>query len=186
MDILAHTLWTNYGARVGNKMRIKKGKPKMFNVGWTAFFGVFPDFFAFVIPMIISVWGMIIGKISFAQLSHHGMSNSFGLSYELYNYSHSLVIWATVFIIVWIISKRPRYELLGWALHILIDMPSHAGGFFLTPVLFPLSDWKFTNGIKWSNTYYMIINYSLLFLVWGNIFWKKFKASKYAIIFDKK
>jgi hypothetical protein len=84
MDILAHMLWTNYGARAVNKKLEKKKGP------------------------LIS---------------------------------------------------------LGWALHILIDIPSHAATFYPTPFLFPISNYRFTHGISWSNKWFMIINYSLLLLV---------------------
>ena len=74
-----------------------------------------------------------------------------------------------VFIIVWFFYKRPRYELLGWALHILIDIPTHVLAFFPTPFLFPISEYRFSYGIQWSNIYFMIINYTLLLFVWIRI-----------------
>lgn len=150
-------LWANYGARAGNKKLEKKKKP-LINLGWVTFFGVLPDLFAFGIPMILAAPSIIANGLS--RNSHH-----FGISSTLYQYSHSIVIWAIVFAIVWIIYKRPRLELLGWALHILIDIPSHAATFYPTPFLFPISDFKFLYGISWSNKWYMIINYSLLLIV---------------------
>jgi hypothetical protein len=45
MDILAHTLWANAGARGANKLAEKRKGKFHINVGWTAFFGVIPDFF---------------------------------------------------------------------------------------------------------------------------------------------
>ncbi len=157
MDILAHMLWANYGARAGNKKLEKKKKP-LINLTWVTFWGVFPDLFAFGIPMILAIPTIITNGFTLDR--HH-----FGISATLYQYSHSLVIWAVVFSIVWIISKRPRLELLGWALHILIDIPSHAASFYPTPFLFPISEYKFLHGVSWGNKWYMIINYSLLLLV---------------------
>ncbi len=156
MDILAHTLWAAAGARGLNA----KTKKRMFNVGWTAFFGVFPDLFAFGIPILISTPSMIRDGFRITAHVHHELSPI------LYQYSHSIVIWAIVFIVVWIIFKRPALFLLGWVLHILIDIPSHAGNFYPTPFLFPISDWKFLHGISWANKWYMIINYSLLLFVY--------------------
>jgi hypothetical protein len=165
MDILAHMLWANYGARVGNKKLEKKKKP-LIRLGWVTFFGVFPDLFAFAIPMILATPTILASGLS--RDNHH-----FGISEVLYQYSHSLVLWAVVFLVVWAIYKRPRYELLGWALHILIDIPSHGNGFYLTPFLFPVSEYRFTHGIPWSNLYYMIINYSLLLISSLYLFKKK-------------
>jgi hypothetical protein len=170
MDILAHMLWANYGARAGNKKLKKKNKP-LINLPWVTFWGVFPDLFAFGIPITLGIF-QAIGKGSFV----FGRPDMFGLPATLYNYSHSLVLWAVVFIIVWISSKRPRLELFGWALHILIDIPSHAATFYPTPFLFPLSEYRFTHGIPWSNPWYMVINYTLLLFV-SIYFFRKKKSS---------
>lgn len=179
MDILAHTLWANAGARGANRIREKKGKPKLMSPAWTGFWGVFPDLFAFTIPFVIVIFKIITGQVSLSYFGgHHIPVVGFDLASYLYQWSHSLIIWAVVFVIVWIISKRPRWELLGWALHILIDIPSHAIGFYPTPFLFPLSDYRFPYGISWSNVYYMIINYSALILVWGGIIWSKIKSRR--------
>ena len=174
MDIFAHTLWTNAAARGANKLSDKKGKKFHINVAWTAFFGVFPDLFAFTIPFVIRFYKTIFGGENF--LEFHGVQgDGFDLAHNLYNYSHSLVILTSVFLIVWIIYKRPRYELLGWALHILIDIPSHVISFYPTPFLFPISGYRFPYGVQWSNQWYMIINYCALLVVWLRIFYKKYK-----------
>lgn len=179
MDILAHTLWTNAAARGVNKLREKKGKPKILHVGWTAFWGVFPDLFAFTIPFTIVLFKIITGKMSVSSFgSHHIPVAGFDIAHYLYQYSHSLVIWAVVFLLVSLFSKRPRYELFGWALHILIDIPSHAINFYPTPFLFPISNYRFPYGISWGNTYYMIINYGALLVVWGSILIAKLKKPK--------
>lgn len=169
MDIFAHTLWAAAGARGINSLREKKHK-RLLRVGWTAFWGVFPDFFAFGLGFVQLFTYLIIGKVSFATVeANHHIVPGFSLSAELYNYSHSIVIWAVVFIVVWLISKRPRYELFGWALHILIDIPSHRVDFYPTPFLFPISEYRYPYGVEWSNKWYMILNYSALLLVFGGL-----------------
>jgi hypothetical protein len=184
MDILAHTLWANYGARKANreigKRNDKKPEAKpipKLSVGWASFFGVFPDLFAFTIPFIILFWNIITGSTMLGSfMENHGpLASRLSIASTLYQYSHSLVIWAVIFIIVWFIYKRPRFELLGWALHILIDIPSHALSFYPTPFLFPLSEYRFPYGVQWSNHWYMIINYSLLliFFIWLTVTQKK-------------
>lgn len=176
MDIFAHVLWANAGARGANAVADKKpevsGKRKFhMHPGWTAFFGVAPDFFAFTIPFVVGIYQAIFLGAHFGR--HHMEVFGFDLASYLYQWSHSLVIFTVVFILVWIFSKRPRWELLGWALHILIDIPSHSINFYPTPFLFPISDYRFPYGISWANTAYMIINYSALTLVWGGICLKK-------------
>lgn len=178
MDVLAHTLWTNAGARAGNKLAQKKGGKFHINPSWAAFWGVFPDFFAFTIVFVISFYQLIFGGATVSSLRGHMLSGGgFDISAYLYQFSHSLVIWAGVFLATWFFSKRPRYELLGWALHILIDIPSHAIGFYPTPFLFPVSQYRFPYGVPWSNTWYMIINYSALAFVWIRIALRKVRTT---------
>lgn len=164
MDVLAHMLWTNYGARIGNK-KLEKEKKPLIKLAWATFWGVFPDLFAFTIPFCIAIFNLIFKGQSLASLKdHHGLASGFDIASFLYQFSHSIVIWAVVFSVVWFLCKRPRLALLGWALHILIDIPSHAATFYPTPFLFPISDFRFTHGVPWSNMWYMIINYSLLLI----------------------
>lgn len=176
MDIFAHTIWANGLARGANKIAEKKKKKFRIHPGWAGFWGVFPDFFAFTIPFIIGIFKMLKGEDVFSRMRHHELAGGFDLAAYLYQYSHSLVVWAFVFCVVWFFSKRPRFELLGWALHILIDIPSHTLAFYATPFLFPISDYRFPYGVSWANFYYMIINYSLLLALWLRIFWRKKKG----------
>ena len=164
MDILAHMLWANYGARAGNKVLEKKKKP-VISLAWPTWWGVFPDLFAFTIPFCIVIFNVIFKGQSLSLIrNHHGLAGGFDIASFLYQFSHSLVIWAVVFAVVWILSRRPRLVLLGWLLHILIDIPSHAGNMYPTPFLFPISDYRFLDGISWANPTYMIVNYSLLLI----------------------
>lgn len=179
MDIFAHILWANAGARGANKIFAKKvyldkktSESKKFYMSpfWTGFWGVFPDFFAFTIPFIIGIYNMLFNPVYEGGFGPHMIKNDgFDLAAYLYQFSHSLVIFFMVFVLVWVIYRRPRYELLGWALHILIDIPSHVLAFYPTPFLFPISDYRFPYGIQWSNMWYMIINYTLLAVVWISI-----------------
>ena len=179
MDILAHTLWTTAVARKGNIEGLKKKKSFKLNLFWTGFFGIFPDLFAFTLPFIFSFYKVITGQQVFGSFStRQQVADGFNLSHTLYQYSHSLVLWLLVFLIAWLIFKRPRLELLGWAFHILIDIPSHAVLFFPTPFLFPISNYVFPYGIAWSNMYFMIINYALLAILWIGILFKKYKKVK--------
>lgn len=135
---------------------------------WGIFFGVFPDFFAFT-----PVFGYI-----FYQLIFHGQR--FGLvrpednggsiplsdlTHILYQFSHSLVIWTVVFVVVWLIIRKIPWVLLGWALHICIDIFSHSSKFFPTPFLFPISNFNI-NGHSWAEPVFMLVNYGALLLLY--------------------
>jgi hypothetical protein len=179
MDILAHTLWTTAAARKANRVAKKKGKLFKLNLFWTAFWGVFPDLFAFSIPFVIALWTILTGTRTLQFFStKNQVVAGLNLFHDFYQYSHSLIIFAVIFLIVWAIKRRPPWVLLGWVFHILIDIPSHSLAFFPTPFLFRLSNYHFPYGIAWSNMWFMIINYSALLIVWGTILVKKYHKPK--------
>jgi len=181
MDILAHSLWNTIGAKKLNENLEKRRKKKISILG-SAFWSIFPDLFAFSIPFFLSLFSIIFKGEKFSSLSHHGpflhiSNDTFDLSAFLYQFSHSLIIFILVFFIVWLVFKRPRLAMLGWALHILIDIPSHTLQFFPTPFLFPISNYHFPYGLHWSNPYFMITNYALLLLVFLFYLFRKRKLS---------
>ncbi len=184
MDIFAHTLWAAAAAKGANKNKkiVEKNKRPL-RAGWAAFWGVAPDLFAFGLPLLALFYFLIIGEVDISNFaSHHFNALPESASWIstlpsfLYQISHSLVIFSAVFLIIWAIRRRPYYEMLGWALHILIDIPSHAANFYPTPFLWPVSDFKFLYGISWGNHWYMIINYSCLLAVYTYFFWKSKKG----------
>jgi hypothetical protein len=163
MDILAHSLWTNLMYKAIPETRKDKK-----TTWWGIFFGIFPDLVAFT-PVFAYIFyrGIFLHQwIRFAppedssqvipldQLTHH-----------LYSFSHSLVIWAAVFGITWLVLKKLPWPLLGWALHICIDIFSHSSQFYPTPFLFPLSKFH-VNGWPWADPWFIIINYGSLLIVY--------------------
>jgi membrane-bound metal-dependent hydrolase YbcI (DUF457 family) len=140
-----------------------------------AFFGVAPDLVGFT-PLFVYL--IFTGRIFTAFPKNIALNNwTVGFAQQAYNYTHSLVIFAVVFLLVAVIGMAYRYSktkqftwwvfwpMLGWVLHILIDIPSHKG-FYDTPFLFPLSEARFTHGVPWSHPIFMLINYSLLIITY--------------------
>ncbi|MGC9971342.1 MAG: hypothetical protein ABSE56_12215 [Bryobacteraceae bacterium] len=158
MDIFAHGLWAAAAARGVNRKA-----PRRLRVPWVAFFGVFPDLFAFSVPVMLMLWLRLTGGVGALPGPRHMPFRD--LAWQLYRISHSLIIFAAVFGIVWLLARRPVLELLGWPLHILIDIPTHSLRFFATPFLWPLSDYRF-NGISWANRWFMLSNYTALVIVY--------------------
>jgi hypothetical protein len=156
MDILAHGLWAAAASKTANRRRTRR-----IRVGWAAWWGVFPDLFAFTVPTALSVWQQVTGAVP-AGASHgpHGMAY-LGLAWQLYQISHSLFVFGAVFGLVWLVRRRPALDLLGWALHVLIDVPSHSMRFFATPFLWPVSSYRF-DGVSWGQPWFMLTNYSSL------------------------
>ncbi len=203
MDIIAHGLWTAAAYKRTNNLLEKRGE-KTLSIPWAAFWGVFPDLFAFTLPWVFILFGIVTGSINPANIPGPSSqepptarafpSYIFRLASTLYNFSHSLVIFGIIFALVyagrrWIQSKSGAllhtqrggpipWEMGGWLLHILIDIPTHSYAFFPTPVFWPLSQWKFTHGIAWSTRWFMVTNYSLLCVVYIYLYAKHRRMHK--------
>ena len=185
MDTFSHGLWAGALAKGLNQ---REGKRHV-NVWATALWGVFPDIFAFGIPFVWILWSVVFGDASFSDFGGRprlseptsgGAVVLYQFSHVLYNMSHSLIVFAGVFFAVWVHFKQARLELLGWLLHILMDVPTHTYAFFPTPVFWPILDWKF-DGFSWSQPWFMVLNYSLLLLAYA-LLMKRGESKK----FDKK
>ena len=157
MDILAHALWTAAAAKiVRDKTRLA------LRLTWAAFWGVFPDLFSFPVPAVIRIWWYATGT-THSLLSDAHTPPHFQFVWRLYHCSHSLLVFAAVFGLVWAILGRRVFEMLGWALHILIDIVTHQG-IFVVHFLWPLSNYGF-NGIRWEARWFMVLNYATLLMV---------------------
>jgi hypothetical protein len=146
---------------------------------WGVFFGIFPDILAFTPLWIYIFYNAFIRHQGFRFLSPEDNAPAFPLdrlTHGLYNISHSLVIWGVVFAVTWVLIKRVPWVLLGWALHICIDIFSHNSRFYPTPFLFPISNFHI-NGYPWSETKFMIINYGALLILYLFIIPKLIKKS---------
>jgi hypothetical protein len=157
MDFISHALYG--GIAFGRKNR------KMF--WWAFFFGMMPD---------ILVFGPLFVQKFFAMLT--GGGNFFGppdaasipqYVFQGYNITHSLVIFALVFGIVWLLRRKASLVILGWPLHILTDVFTHSTEFFPTPIFWPVSNFH-VDGIPWSNPIIFIPNVILLIVLYTYFF----------------
>jgi hypothetical protein len=161
MDVLAHGLWTNimYKAIPATSTHKK-------TTYWGIFFGIFPDLWAFTPIFIYFFYEAIVLHRPFRfenpQDTNHALPLD-SLTHHLYNLSHSLVVWAVVFACSWLIIRKMPWALLGWALHICIDIFSHSTKFFPTPFLWPISNFHI-NGWSWGDPTFMLINYGSLLI----------------------
>ncbi|MCX6702922.1 MAG: hypothetical protein NTW60_03600 [Candidatus Wolfebacteria bacterium] len=179
MDIFAHGLWTGVLAKTVNIKQAKSGREKL-NIWWAIFWGIFPDIFAFTIPTISILIGVLSGSFHLSQLPHSASTEPprvdglwfLNLAAALYQLSHSIFIFAGVFLLVRFIFKKTEWEMAGWIFHILIDIPTHSYRFFPTPFLWPISGYKF-DGLSWGVPWFMILNYSALALFYYFLYRRK-------------
>lgn len=181
MDVFAHTLWTNAVFHLkysqARKMRYL-----------AAFFGVIPDLIGFT-PLFIYM--IVSGRFfSGEQFPFTPTNWTFGFAEQAYNFTHSAVIFLAAMVIVNLIINLVKYHkqpltyrfyffwpILGWLLHILIDIPTHPD-FYHTPFLYPLSDYQYTGGVSWAHPTFMAINYGLLICAYIAIY--IYQRKKYA------
>lgn len=153
MDIVSHGLWG--GLAFGKKNK------KSF---WTAFaFGISPDLFSFGLFSVLNILGFVSGP----DWSGGPPDASTIPQYVhiLYNFTHSFVLFALLFFVVWGFRKKPLYEMLAWPLHILMDIPTHTTAFFPTPFLWPFVDYR-VDGISWSHPLIFFPNWIFLIVLY--------------------
>lgn len=167
MDIFAHAFWTNavFYSKYKNRKRARL---------WAVAFGVLPDVVSFapVVLFLLFTWQRFRPEMYF---------QGWVFTYALwsYNFTHSLVIFLAAALLVAAVRKGKVYwPMLGWALHIAIDIPTHKG-FFPTPFLYPLSNYQNPYAVPWAEPKFMLINYAAIVLVYSviYIFIKKRKAN---------
>ncbi len=155
MDIVSHGLWG--GIAFGRKSKRSY---------WLAFlFGILPDLLAFG-PYFVLTWlGVfnIPGLPRLPNIPREPPDPSLipDFVFKVYNISHSLIVFLILFAIVWLILRRPLFELSAWGLHILIDIPTHSDKFFPTPFLWPASN-LYINGHSWTSPEIFIPNVLVL------------------------
>ena len=160
MDTFSHTLWGKglFGYR-------KYGK-------WALLFGALPDLLSFglyfIVRFITQGVNMEFGKPALESIPNW--------VFVMYDISHSWVI-AFLFIIIFLqINKELCFPMLAWPFHILLDFPFHSQEYFPTPILWPISDYRF-DGIPWSNPYVWFSNIAgiIILYIWRI---KKYKLIK--------
>ncbi|HSW49476.1 MAG TPA: hypothetical protein VLH09_04840 [Bryobacteraceae bacterium] len=160
MDIFAHGAWAGAaGIAAGRRLR------RSISVPLAMLWGVFPDLFAFTPTFMLVAWmrfidGIVIpGRFFIFSPAARDALPVFLRPDELYHYSHSLVVFSLVFGAVWLLRRRPALVMLGWPLHILMDIPTHRAGRYGTPFLWPISSYVF-DGISWGQRWFMILSWS--------------------------
>jgi hypothetical protein len=119
MEIIAHGLWAA-AAAITAKRSTKAG----IRVGWTVWWAAFPDVLAFGPSIAAGLWLRLAGPHSASADGHMLPHVHIGL--PLYPAGHSLIVFLLVFGMVTLLARRMVFEMLGWLLHILIDIPTHS------------------------------------------------------------
>jgi hypothetical protein len=159
MDIVSHGLW---GV-------IALGRKRRSDLILACTFSLLPDVFGEGIMFLLVVLGL--GNMPSLEHGHPNITDFPLYAQNFYNATHSLLVFAAVFAAIWIIRRKPFWLLLAWALHIIIDIPTHSFKLFPTPFLWPVSDFK-VDGIPWDHSIILIPNIMLLVLFYSLWFFR--------------
>lgn len=173
MDIVSHGIWAALTAKSANQKLDKSKNRKFLKARWFIFWGIFPDLLGFTIFFAWLFGGLIFGSLDFSNLPSPetfepaGSDTSWILRLTSLNYNlgHSFFVFFAIFALLALIRRRLVWEISGWFLHIIIDIPTHSYAFYPTPFLWPVSDWK-VNGFSWANPWFMVFNYFLITVVY--------------------
>ena len=134
MDTLSHALWGKglFGYRKYQALSL--------------LFGALPDLLSFGLYFLIRLLSQGIniefGRPEIDTIPHWVFS--------MYNLSHSFVIVSIILLVVFLWNKNLCFPLLAWPFHIFLDSLFHNLEYFPTPILWPISDYKY-DGVPWSN-----------------------------------
>ena len=179
MDTLSHGLWGALYAKAINK-KIKEP----IKARWAFWWGVAPDIVAFVPIFIYEFYLRVFGK---GGMLHPptgeiepwtpGLGTMSDFTQLAYSFTHSAVIFLLVVILYYAFYKKIPWVLGGWLIHIVLDIFSHSYAFYATPILFPISGWRF-DGLAWGMHWWMsAINYGVLLVIFLFLKYRKQSSS---------
>jgi membrane-bound metal-dependent hydrolase YbcI (DUF457 family) len=165
MDFVSHALWGG----------VTLGRRKRRNFLVVAGVSILPDVLTEGLFMILYL--MDIGGMPGWESGHPNITDFPMFAQILYNITHSLVIFALVFVLLGIVARKPIWITAAWGLHILIDIPTHSLDLFPTPFLWPLSDIK-VDGIDWDSPVVLIIDITLLITAYSLWLYPRFRQRR--------
>ena len=91
------------------------------------------------------------------------------LSHHLHCLAHSLPVLLVATLAAWRWMRWWLVPLIGWWLHVLLDIPTHSSDYYAVPFLYPFSDYG-VDGIAWTTPWVLIVDYAALALMYGWLF----------------
>ena len=178
VDVISHALWGGIAAGTVNERSRARKQRRHLSPWWAAFWGAFPDLFAFGPAFAFALWRWLIGAAPAWGWWMHDPGNPFvDLAPDFYRITHSLVIFAIIALFAWLIVKEKALLLLGWPIHILMDIPTHSFAFYPTPFLWPLSNFMY-DGTPWTDPRVMLPNLAFLALALSVLLVRAYRRRK--------
>ena len=173
MDIIAHGLWSG----VGVSLLQRRWALSRRTVVLTVAMAVLPDLLQLA-PMVgwalfskegVAALGGYVQALPSANSALPPVVER--LVFHLHCAMHSAVVAGAATLLLWAAMRSFWIPLLGWWLHIVIDVFTHSAEFYPSPVLYPITLRGF-DGVAWNTPWFMVVNYVALacagtWLVWS-------------------
>lgn len=167
MDIVAHGLW----AALLCRWQGRESPMRRTTAAWTVGLAVAPDLVQLT-PIVIGALVLPEGWTAL-QAYFHGLPHYQPVlppqvelvMHHLHCTMHSALVATVVTLLVWWRLQRLWWPLLGWWMHIVIDVFTHSADFYPSPVLYPITQQGF-DGWAWNNPWLLMVNYIFILLLW--------------------
>jgi len=167
MDVVAHGLW----AAVMCRWRGRRQPIARSTTTWTIGLAIAPDLLQLtpiVTAALITSQGWSAMQTYFHALPSYQpiLPPQVELFvHHLHCTMHSALVAAVVALLSWMFLRRLWLPLLGWWMHIVIDVFTHSANFYPSPVLYPATQQGF-DGWAWNDPWQLALNYGLIAIFW--------------------
>ena len=171
MDVVAHALWAGAAATWVARRDARVGRR---TIAATVALAVLPDLLPIAPALVVSLGDTAPLQFLYAHISAVPQSEpqmpawAAGLAHHLHCVLHSVIVAAVVSAIAWWRIPAARLPLMGWWLHILLDIPTHSGDYYPVPIFYPLTYWGF-DGVAWTAPWMLALNYLALLAVYAGL-----------------
>ena len=167
MDVVAHGLW----AAVICRWRGRRQPIARSATAWTIGLAVAPDLVQLT-PIVAAAlttpqgWSSLQAYIH--ALPHYQPVLPPQVEFVVHHLHctmHSALVAALATLLSWVFLRRFWWPLVGWWMHIVIDVFTHSRDFYSSPVLYPITQRGF-DGWAWNDPWQLTFNYGLIGIFW--------------------
>jgi hypothetical protein len=128
--------------------------------------GALPDLLSFGILLVIR---LVDGTLS---VGKPALETIPGWTFMVYDSTHSLLVAGAGVALAWAWRREVGFAFLAWPMHIILDIPFHAGTYFPTKMFWPVSSFHI-DGIPWTTPWIWFPNLAGLMILYGyRLRWK--------------
>ena len=177
MDLISHALWAGAAAEALHR----RGRFSRRDVAGAVALGAMPDLVGALPVLAASVGGPAPLKTLLAYaMAVPGTEPAlqagwaYALEHHLHCSAHSVIVLAIVTALALRWARAAAPSLLGWWLHLALDVPTHSDDYYAVTIFYPFTEWSF-DGIAWTNPIVLGTNYVLLAVAYAWL-WRTSRA----------